>query len=73
MVHPHNPGSTLRILLKLLHTEKGLYVDESNINGYYQKKLFGKNGPFWAKKWHISITLYWPKIFLKNFHKERGQ
>ena len=29
----------------------------SNNNGLYQKMLFRSNGLFWARKWHILITL----------------
>ena len=41
----------------ILHSEKGQEVDESNDNGLYQKILFMTSEPFWARKWHILITL----------------
>ena len=39
MVHPHSSGSALRVFFLILHNEKDQYVDESNINGFYQKKF----------------------------------
>ena len=35
MAHPHRFGSVVGIFL---HSEKGQYVDESNNNGFHQKK-----------------------------------
>ena len=48
MVHPNNSGFTVRIFFKILRNEKGQSVDESGINNFPKKKLFGANGPFWA-------------------------
>ena len=36
---PHNSGSALGIFLKIFHSEKGQYVDESNNDGLHQKNF----------------------------------
>ena len=50
-----NSGSVVRIFLKL-STMIAAKVDENDIN-VFQKKKIGENGPFWAQKWCILITL----------------
>ena len=39
----------------------------------FQKKLFGSNGPFWAKKWGIFTTLGGPQEFVVNFAQQKWQ
>ena len=38
MAHPHN-WICCKKIFKILHNEKGQYVDESNNNGLYQKNF----------------------------------
>ena len=57
IAHPHNSGSARRIFLKF-STMKGASRHMRVILIIFQKKfLFGANGPFYAQKWHILITL----------------
>ena len=57
IAHPHNSGSAGIIFFNILPNERGLLVDENDINNFPKKNPFGANGPVWAKKWHILITL----------------
>ena len=37
-----------------------------------KKFLFGANGPFWAQKWCILVTLDLLQEFFKNFAQRKG-
>ena len=57
IAHPHNSGSAGRSFLEF-YAIKGANRKMIMILIIFQKKkLFGANGPFWAQKWHILITL----------------
>ena len=71
-VHPHNFGLAVRIFLKFC-TIKGTNRKMKVIIMVCTKKnLFRANGLFWARKWHILITLDGSKNLFLNFAESKG-
>ena len=67
MVRPHNFGSIRRIFLKFC-TMKGAERYMEHILIVFLKKFsFWANGLFWARKWHVVITLDHFLGFFRNF------
>ena len=67
IAHPHNSRSTRRIFLEF-STMKGASRHMRVILIIFQKNfLLGANGPFYAQKWHILITLDPLSEFFFNF------
>ena len=72
MSHPHNSGSAVRIVLKILNNENCQQVDERNDNYLYKKKFVqGKwavLGPKMGYPRNSGLAL---RIFL-NFYRMKG-
>ena len=67
MAYAHNSGSPLRIFLKNLHTERGEYVDGSNVNDFYRRFFIQGKWGILDQKWHI--VRIGPESVLRNFLK----
>ena len=72
MAHPHNSGLVWRIFKKFCIMKRANRQMKVLIMFCTKKNLFMTNGPFWARKWHILITLDWRQYFLKNFAEWKG-
>ena len=59
MAHPHNSGLVWRIFKKFCIMKRANRQMKVLIMFCTKKNLFMTNGPFWARKWHILITLDW--------------
>ena len=48
---------SIAIFFEILHNQGSQKVHGNYINSFSEKFSFGANGPFWAQKWRILITL----------------
>ena len=74
MAYPHNSGFLLRIFFLNLHTERGQYVDGSNVNDFWRRFFIqGKWDILNPKMTHRSDWLWiGPKKFFKILQNEWG-